>query len=396
VCDADVRVEGPSLKAMRSLAHTEYLIHGRTSLGPREILRRTLFAPTVTGSPLESACRVLHSYERGGRGYYSGVAALISTDHTGQSTMDSSILIRTAEIDAAGNLNAGFGATLVRHSDPDAEVAETHAKAAGLLAALCGTGQTAPAPVLPQDTAILDALAARNARLAAFWLGGEDGDNFAPEFDGLTVLVVDHEDTFTAMLTHQLRALGLRVTVADWRETVAPDAFDLVVLGPGPGDPRAGTDPKIRSIQDRVGLLLRESIPFVAVCLSHQVLSAALGLPLHRRPEPNQGTRCEIDFFGRPRLVGFYNTFVSRSDHDRFFSWVHPEPVRVSRAAGTGDVHALSGHGFASVQFHPESLLTEHGVGIIRELLASVLWPGTRRTPSRLARTSRRCSAGCW
>ncbi|MFL4341875.1 chorismate-binding protein, partial [Pseudomonas aeruginosa] len=98
--------------------------------------RETLFAPTVTGSPLESACRVIRRYEPQGRGYYSGVAALIGGDGQGGRTLDSAILIRTAEIEGDGRLRIGVGSTIVRHSDPLGEAAESRAKASGLLAAL--------------------------------------------------------------------------------------------------------------------------------------------------------------------------------------------------------------------------------------------------------------------
>ncbi|MDE9772178.1 chorismate-binding protein, partial [Pseudomonas aeruginosa] len=77
ICEDGGRVLGPYLKEMAHLAHTEYFIEGQTSRDVREVLRETLFAPTVTGSPLESACRVIRRYEPQGRGYYSGVAALI-------------------------------------------------------------------------------------------------------------------------------------------------------------------------------------------------------------------------------------------------------------------------------------------------------------------------------
>ncbi|HCF1085339.1 TPA: chorismate-binding protein, partial [Pseudomonas aeruginosa] len=78
ICEDGGRVLGPYLKEMAHLAHTEYFIEGQTSRDVREVLRETLFAPTVTGSPLESACRVIRRYEPQGRGYYSGVAALAS------------------------------------------------------------------------------------------------------------------------------------------------------------------------------------------------------------------------------------------------------------------------------------------------------------------------------
>ena len=83
ICESGGRVVGPYLREMARLAHTEYFIEGHTTRDVREILRETLFAPTVTGSPLESAARVLARYEPEGRGYYSGVAALIGRDAHG-------------------------------------------------------------------------------------------------------------------------------------------------------------------------------------------------------------------------------------------------------------------------------------------------------------------------
>lgn len=76
-----------------------------------------MFAPTVTGSPLENATRVIAKYETSGRGYYSGFAALLGSDG-GEPTIDSAILIRTSEIESTGKLTMGLGATLVRTSNP--------------------------------------------------------------------------------------------------------------------------------------------------------------------------------------------------------------------------------------------------------------------------------------
>ncbi|MGW6803208.1 chorismate-binding protein, partial [Streptomyces sp. NPDC055039] len=129
-------VIGPRLKEMAHLAHTEYELRGRSSLDVREVLKETMFAATVTGSPVQNACRVIERHEDGGRGYYGGALALIGRDAGGARTLDSPILIRTADIDRDGGLRVPVGATLVRHSRPESEVAETHAKAAGVLAAL--------------------------------------------------------------------------------------------------------------------------------------------------------------------------------------------------------------------------------------------------------------------
>ncbi|MER6349185.1 anthranilate synthase family protein [Streptomyces sp. NPDC001595] len=379
ICDSGGRVVGPYLKEMARLAHTEYFIEGHSTRDPREILREAMFAPTVTGSPLESACRVIDRYEPEGRGYYSGVAALIGRDATGARAMDSAILIRTADIDATGRVRIGVGATLVRHSDPDSEVAETRAKAAGLLAALrsdgaaAGRAAGADAVRFGDHPDVRASLERRNATLAGFWLA--DGAGRArpvPELAGSRVLVVDAEDTFTSMIDHQLRSLGLEVTVRRFDEPYAFDGHDLVVMGPGPGDPREAGHPKIAHLRSAIDTLLAERRPFLAVCLSHQVLSMRLGFPLVRREVPNQGVQQPIDFFGARERVGFYNTFAARADEDKA-ECEGVGLVEVSRDALTGEVHALRGPHFASMQFHAESVLTEDGVRLVGALMTEVL-----------------------
>ncbi|NUT91637.1 MAG: phenazine-specific anthranilate synthase [Saccharothrix sp.] len=377
VCDGGVRVHGPHLKEMARLAHTEYLIEGRTTRDVADVLRETMFAPTVTGSPLESAFRVIHRYEPRGRGYYSGVAALIGRDGSGARTLDSAILIRTAEIDAGGRMDLGVGATLVRHSDPRSEVAETAAKAAGLLAAIRGDTTTAATTDAQRSRfadhpAVRDALARRNDGLAAFWLADRPAEP-APALSGHRILVVDAEDTFTAMLALQLRSLGPDITVRRFDEPLDLHGFDAVLVGPGPGDPRDHDHPKIAALRRVTAGLLEHRVPFLSVCLGHQVLSGLLGFPLVRKDKPNQGTRREIDLFGRRTTVGFYNTFAARAEADTVECDGVPGRVEVARDPETGEVHALRGPWFASMQFHAESVLTEHGPQILADLLTAVL-----------------------
>lgn len=131
-----VRVHGPFLREMSKVAHTEFHIKSKTQCDPRLILLKTLFSPAITGSPIENACRVIKKYEKKGRGYYAGVAALLSKDVSGENAMDSAILIRTADINNSGCITIGVGATIVRHSDPTAEANETRAKATALLQAM--------------------------------------------------------------------------------------------------------------------------------------------------------------------------------------------------------------------------------------------------------------------
>jgi phenazine biosynthesis protein phzE len=377
VADLGGQVVGPYLKEMTHLTHTEYLLAGRGSLDVRDVLRETMFAPTVVGSPIENACRVIARHERRGRGYYGGVLALLGRDAAGGQTLDAPILIRTVEFGGDGTVSLPVGATLVRHSTPEHEVAETYAKAGGVLTALGLTGPGASpagaAPAFAADPEVDAALAARNATLARFWLDARDPDAppLAPELAGRRVLVVDAEDTFTGMLAHQLRALGLAVTVRSHLEQPDPAGYDLVVAGPGPGDPGDAADPKMAVLRGIVTGALAGRRPLLAICLGHQVLAAALGLPLLRKDAPYQGMQREIDFFGRPELVGFYSTFTARSASSTLHS---PHgTVELSRDPASGEVHALRGPTFAGVQFHPESVLTQHGVHLLRDLVAPLV-----------------------
>ncbi|MFF3330838.1 anthranilate synthase family protein [Streptomyces sp. NPDC002888] len=380
VCERGGRVIGPRLKAMSRLAHTEYLIEGRTRLDARSILRETMFAPTVTGSPLESACRVIARYEPAGRGYYSGALALIGRDAAGRQTLDSAIVIRTADIDPSGRLRIDVGATLVRHSDPRSEAEETRAKAEGMLAAFgfrpAGErGRVAtPAARTGEEwaavPAVRDALHARNHKLARFWLDPGRDPAAGPEAAaGRRALVIDCEDTFTSMLAHQLGSLGLEVEVVRFDEQPRTRGHDLVVLGPGPGDPQDHGHPKIRAMRRLAARVREEGTALLAVCLGHQVLASVLGMDVVRRPVPHQGVRLPVDLFGRTEWCGFYNTFAARSDHDRWDAGGGWGTAEVSRDPLTGEVHALRGRGFASLQFHPESVLTENGVRILGELV---------------------------
>jgi 2-amino-4-deoxychorismate synthase len=378
ITDHGGRVVGPFLKEMANLAHTEYFIGGRTTRDVREILRETMFAPTVTGSPLESACRVIRDHEPRGRGYYSGVAALIGRDADGERVMDSAIMLRTAEIQD-GRLDIAVGATLVRDSDPRSEVAETHAKAKGLLRAL----QADPAPAartitpgLATHPDVLKALAARNDDVAAFWLDtpGTSGTASAqPRLDGRRVLIVDAEDTFTSMLAQQLRALGLHTDVRPFDEPYWTNEYDLVVMGPGPGDPQDATHPKIHQLRTTIRRLLDEGTPFLSVCLSHQVLGILLGFDVTRLPRPNQGVAKDIDVFGQQVRMGFYNTFALTSDSDQVMCEGLREPVEVCRDLRSGQVHGLRGPGFASFQFHAESILSREGMALLGDAAGSLI-----------------------
>lgn len=381
VCSDGGRITGPHLKEMSRLTHTEYMLRGRSKLDPRDILRETMFAPTVTGSPMQNACAVIRRHERKPRGYYSGVAALFTPNAEGGHDLDAPILIRTVYLHD-GALSVPVGATLVRHSDPYGEVSETHGKAAGVLGAIGAIARDsiaearsdADAPGTPRsladDPTVAELLASRNARLADFWLNPQ-GEDFTGPFTGRTALVVDAEDRFTTMLAHQLRHLGLEVAIAPWSEVRDDDvdAADLVVAGPGPGDPRDTENDRIARMRHVVARRLHAGSPLLAVCLSHQILADRLGIGLAPLDAPHQGLQKSVPVFGEDASIGFYNTFTAR---------VAPgttsiDGAEVSADARTGDVYALRGDRFASVQGHLESILSRDGIRTLERLAAHAL-----------------------
>lgn len=189
-------------------------------------------------------------------------------------------------------------------------------------------------------------------------------------------LVIDGEDTFTAMLAHLLRASGLEVSVRRYDEPGLREAVRAhlgpVVLGPGPGNPADTGDPKMRLLREFAAELVRDHRHgLLGVCLGHELIAAELGLEIVRKTVPYQGAQTRIELFGRPETVGFYNSFTARCD-DETVTELAAHSIEVSRDAATGELHALRGDGFASVQFHPESVLTLRGASIVAELLAGL------------------------
>ena len=376
ICSEGGLVLGPYLKQMTHLVHTEYLLAGRTRRDVRDVLRDSMFAATVTGSPVENACRVIKRYESEGRGYYGAVLALLGRDDEGQPTADAPILIRCADVSTDGSVRITAGATLVRDSDPAYEVAETQAKAGGILTAF-GLAEapvdTADLATLTTDEDVLIALASRNQRLSRFWLTDQSEAAPVPALVGRSAAILDAEDDFVNMLSHLLSALGMKVSVVrhDAYGPAALAGHDLVIIGPGPGDPRDADDLKMRTLRMAVDELLAAGQPFLGVCLGHQVLCSRLGLDLVYKDIVFQGTQTRVGVLGRTENVGFYNTFVARAPQAGL-----PAGVRVDADPDSGDVHLITGPHYRGVQFHAESILTEEGYTVLRDLVLALLGDG--------------------
>ena len=242
----------------------------------------------------------------------------------------------------------------MRDSDPAHEVAETHAKAGGILSAF-GLVPLAPVPSvnvaeLVNDEDVLLSLNARNRRLSRFWLTDQAGTPPDPRLRGKHVVVLDGEDDFVNMLRHVLGVLGLTSSVIRHDEYDAAthdpvlDAADLVIVGPGPGDPRDADDPKMVVMRGVVDRLLEREQPFLAVCLGHQALCHRLGLELGFKDIVFQGTQSPVSIDGRTERVGFYNTFVARTGGGDLPEGVEVEADPGDRRHPPGPRPALPGH----------------------------------------------------
>jgi phenazine biosynthesis protein phzE len=221
---------------------------------------------------------------------------------------------------------------------------------------------------------IREALRSRNNTLAKFWFSDPCSHIVSYRvFNNKKVLMVDAEDTFTFMLAQLLSEIGLKVTLRNhYENNLLNGAWDIIILGPGHGDPRNINIHRITRMREAITSLYTQKAPFFAICLSHQLLCLTLGFKIVQLSKPNQGIQCEINLFGKRELVGFYNTFVAKNE-DAMVSKMRQLSIEISHDPLTQVIHALKGAHFISLQFHPESILTQHGTDIISNSIRRII-----------------------
>jgi anthranilate synthase component II len=184
-------------------------------------------------------------------------------------------------------------------------------------------------------------------------------------------LLIDNYDSFTYNLWHYLGELGAEVRVArndalTVDEALAPSP-EGIVLSPGPCDP------------DRAGIcldLIRRAagrIPILGVCLGHQAIGQAFGGKVVRAPQPVHGKTSDIHHVGSGLFAGLTSPFRAT----RYHSLVVDRPTLPDCFEATawtedglvmGLAHReLNIHG---VQFHPESIASEHGHQMLQNFLS--------------------------
>ena len=185
----------------------------------------------------------------------------------------------------------------------------------------------------------------------------------------MKIVIIDNYDSFTYNLSHLVKQLGAEVTVVrnDQFALQQLEAFDGIILSPGPGIP------------SEAGLLLSVihayagRKPMLGVCLGHQAIGEAFGARLENLSEVFHGVATTCHIVKDDPLFGGMNREITVG---RYHSWVVareglPECLEVTAVSDEGQVMALRHRQFDihGIQFHPESVLTPEGEAIIKNFL---------------------------
>ncbi len=360
ICPDGGRIEGPFLREVGAVIHTEYKLKGKKGISALQALRRSCHAPTLVGGPLESAARIIARYEEESRRYYGGEIGVYdgATD-----CLDCSIFIRGIEIFKDKTFCVQAGAGVVRDSDPESEMKETLAKAQGVLNILAGQ-EARFAPVLDEalKQELTPVLEQRNKNLSHFWCQQQTPIKPSQLLKGLKITIINNEDDFAYMVAHLLKYQGCHVHVVDTFD-YDKDKHKAVItlIGPGPGDVNDLKNPRMARLNKIVSHLFAQNALMMGVCLGHQAIAKYLGLDVTLQDQNTQGVQAIVPVFGRNYALGFYNSFSPiKSKIDRRVSFDCDEQGRVL---------AMQGDHFMGVQFHPESILSEKGHEILVESL---------------------------
>lgn len=175
------------------------------------------------------------------------------------------------------------------------------------------------------------------------------------------ILVIDNYDSFVFNLVQYLAQLGAECTVVrnDEIDVSQASKFDGVLISPGPGTPeRAGVS------MDMVHYCADHKIPLFGVCLGHQAICAAFGGKVSQAPELLHGKTSLVHHTGLGVLKDVPNPFTATRYHSLALERsTLPDELQITGETESGVVMSVRHKSLPieGVQFHPESVLTEHG-----------------------------------
>jgi anthranilate synthase component II len=185
------------------------------------------------------------------------------------------------------------------------------------------------------------------------------------------ILVVDNYDSFTFNLVAYLRTLGAAIRV-ERNDEVTLRELSLsgvagIVISPGPGRPEdAGLSLAM------VEACARDGVPLLGVCLGHQVIGQHFGAQIVPSPRVMHGKVCEIFHEGSDLFERLPAPFEAARYHSLCIDReTLPPQLRITAEAADGTVQGIA-HAWLpihGVQFHPESVASEHGLALLRNFL---------------------------
>ena len=175
------------------------------------------------------------------------------------------------------------------------------------------------------------------------------------------ILVIDNYDSFVFNLVQYLQQLGAECTVVRNDEVSAAEAanYDGVLISPGPGTPdKAGVSIAM------IKYCAEKAIPLFGVCLGHQAIGEAFGATVSRAPELLHGKTSQVIHNGKGVFTNLPSPFTATRYHSLAVERdTVPTVLEITGATDSGVVMSLrhTTLPIEGVQFHPESVLTEHG-----------------------------------
>ena len=186
----------------------------------------------------------------------------------------------------------------------------------------------------------------------------------------MKIVIIDNYDSFTYNLAHLVRELGAEVTVYrnDKFDMAQLEAFDKIILSPGPGIP-AEAGQLLDVIRTYAG-----KKPILGVCLGHQAIGEVFGGQLTNLSDVYHGVATPCKIIETDYL---FQGLTSQIEIGRYHSWVvdskdFPSCLEVTSVSNEGYIMSLRHREFdiRGIQYHPESILTPQGKDIMQNWLA--------------------------
>ena len=183
------------------------------------------------------------------------------------------------------------------------------------------------------------------------------------------LVVIDNYDSFTYNLVQYLGELGAEIRVFRNDQVTLDEVKglrpDRIVVSPGPGEPEDG------GISNDVLREFGPTTPILGVCLGHQCIGYVYGGQIRRAPRLMHGKTSSVYHSGGRLFSGVPSPFTATRYHSLIVEEPLPDCLEVTAFTRDGEVMGLRHKEYATVgvQFHPESILTEHGKRILQNFL---------------------------